>query len=488
MSKSRYITIGTSGDNDVEVADAHVSRHHAVLFVDDEGWYLSDLASTNGTFVNGQRVEATRVEEADVITLGHAYRLDLTQLRGLQSVSRRDPGTVLLRLGKSHDNDVVIDDPHVSRYHALVRRGPEGVEIFDAGSTNGLFLDGQRVRSARVEPDSMVGLGVTCILPGRDLIAQTTPVVNREPEPVRKTGKTTWIRRQIDLVRNEQVRELRELERKHAVESSRTRSILVRGGALGAAAIVVLSMGLLFSKSDDDSMTELLESRRDAVVMIYCLSPPVHQALSTRPAEESPKGGSDDFELFSAGDTQASQGSGFVFYQGNRPVVITNRHVIESWLVARRAGHKPRVVILTQGVMNHYEAEVLKAHAQQDVAVLGFIGEQPRFSRTELQPDWSSIDRGDRVGIMSFPLGFSGQRGDSLIADIGKGSISNKFPDEVKHDVATAPGSSGGPIFNDEGQIIAINTAQSMDSKGILFQGLNWGVPIRYALELMQEL
>jgi pSer/pThr/pTyr-binding forkhead associated (FHA) protein/S1-C subfamily serine protease len=486
MSKSHYVTIGTSGDNDVEVADSHVSRHHAVLFADDEGWHLSDLASTNGTFVNGQRIDTTMVGVTDVVTLGHAYRLDLTELGRLRPEAQRDSGTVLLRLGKSHDNDVVIDDPHVSRYHALVRRGPEGVEIFDAGSTNGLFLDDQRVRSGRVEPESTIGLGKTCILSGRELIAQTTPVVSREAEPVRKTGKTTWIRRQIDLMRSEQVRELRELERKHAVESSRTRGILARGGALGAVAIVVLTMGLLFSRNDDDSLTELLENRRDAVVMVYCLIPAADEALSTR--EQSPKGAADDFELFSAGGTQASLGSGFVFHHGNRPVVITNRHVIESWLVSKRAGHKPRMVILTQGVMNYYEAEVLKAHAHKDVAVLGFIGEQPTFSRTELQPDWSSIDRGDRVGIMSFPLGFSGQRGDRLIADIGKGLISNKFPEEVKHDVATAPGSSGGPIFNDEGQIIAINTAQSMDSKGILFQGLNWGVPIRYALELVQEL
>ena len=486
MSNSHYVTIGTSGDNDVEVADSHVSRHHAVLFADDEGWHLSDLASTNGTFVNGQRIDTTRVGVTDVVTLGHAYRLDMTEIGGLRPEVRGESGTVLLRLGKSHDNDVVIDDPHVSRYHALVRRGPEGVEIFDAGSTNGLFLDGQRVRSGKVEQESTIGLGKTCILLGRELIAQTTPVVTRESEPARKTGKTTWIRRQIDLMRNEQVRELRELERKHAVESSRTRGILVRGGALGAVAIVVLTMGLLLSKNDDDSLTELLENRRDAVVMVYCLIPAADEALSTR--EQSPKGAVDDFELFSAGNTQASQGSGFVFHHGNRPVVITNRHVIESWLVARRAGHKPRIVILTQGVMHQYEAEVLKAHAEKDVAVLGFIGEQPPFSRTELQPDWSSIDRGDRVGIMSFPLGFSGQRGDRLIADIGKGLVSNIFPEEVKHDVATAPGSSGGPIFNDDGQIIAINTAQSMDAKGILFQGLNWGVPIRYALELVQEL
>jgi FtsP/CotA-like multicopper oxidase with cupredoxin domain len=44
------------------------------------------------------------------------------------------------------DADVEIDDPEVSRRHAVVRPVPEGVEVEDLGSSNGTFVDGQRIR------------------------------------------------------------------------------------------------------------------------------------------------------------------------------------------------------------------------------------------------------------------------------------------------------------------------------------------------------
>ena len=50
------ITIGQSNQNDVVLADDSVSRTHARLEYRDGGWYVSDLGSTNGTFLNGDRL------------------------------------------------------------------------------------------------------------------------------------------------------------------------------------------------------------------------------------------------------------------------------------------------------------------------------------------------------------------------------------------------------------------------------------------------
>lgn len=58
---SDAIAIGRDSDNDVCVPDdTFMSGHHARLEVRPEGPWLIDLASTNGTFVNGQRVHADR--------------------------------------------------------------------------------------------------------------------------------------------------------------------------------------------------------------------------------------------------------------------------------------------------------------------------------------------------------------------------------------------------------------------------------------------
>lgn len=66
--------IGRHAQCDVRVDVAKVSGHHARLQWIDHGWEVRDLASTNGTFVNGQRLEAGQrmsIERGVEIVLGH---------------------------------------------------------------------------------------------------------------------------------------------------------------------------------------------------------------------------------------------------------------------------------------------------------------------------------------------------------------------------------------------------------------------------------
>ena len=77
------VRIGRAADNDIVVDDLLVSIHHAELHQREEGRYeLVDLASANGTFVNGRRVRRAELEERDVVTVGHhLFHLVGTELR-----------------------------------------------------------------------------------------------------------------------------------------------------------------------------------------------------------------------------------------------------------------------------------------------------------------------------------------------------------------------------------------------------------------------
>ena len=64
-------TVGRSRDCDVVLEDAGVSRRHADIRPAPEGWFVEDLASTNGVLVNGQSVRGTRaLYPGDRIELG----------------------------------------------------------------------------------------------------------------------------------------------------------------------------------------------------------------------------------------------------------------------------------------------------------------------------------------------------------------------------------------------------------------------------------
>jgi pSer/pThr/pTyr-binding forkhead associated (FHA) protein len=66
------ITLGRQNSNDVVVAEVGVSRQHAEIASTKSRYYLRDLSSTNGTFVNGTKIgeESHLLEDGDKIRLG----------------------------------------------------------------------------------------------------------------------------------------------------------------------------------------------------------------------------------------------------------------------------------------------------------------------------------------------------------------------------------------------------------------------------------
>jgi pSer/pThr/pTyr-binding forkhead associated (FHA) protein len=67
---SRGILIGRGSGCDLRLVDRSVSRQHARLRYADGAWFVQDLGSAAGTFVNGQRIQAIRIKRGDQIQIG----------------------------------------------------------------------------------------------------------------------------------------------------------------------------------------------------------------------------------------------------------------------------------------------------------------------------------------------------------------------------------------------------------------------------------
>jgi putative secretion ATPase (PEP-CTERM system associated) len=74
------VIIGRSSDNEIYIRSKFVSRHHAQLIIDENGCTIEDLNSTNGIFIEDQRVKKHVLQDGDIVSLG-VHELIYSDLR-----------------------------------------------------------------------------------------------------------------------------------------------------------------------------------------------------------------------------------------------------------------------------------------------------------------------------------------------------------------------------------------------------------------------
>jgi pSer/pThr/pTyr-binding forkhead associated (FHA) protein len=164
----KAISIGRDPNCDIVINDPRVSRNHAVLSIRNGEYHLRDNDSLNGVFVNGQRVREAMVRPGDRINIANAFDLSWDRIKDAITAGNQPAGyqqqgipsgTTELRIGRASDNSIVIDDPNVSRHHAMIRVENGSYHIRDLDSRNGVFVNGTRVSSARISPADNISLG-----------------------------------------------------------------------------------------------------------------------------------------------------------------------------------------------------------------------------------------------------------------------------------------------------------------------------------------
>ena len=182
--------------------------------------------------------------------------------------------------------------------------------------------------------------------------------------------------------------------------------------------------------------------------------------------------------FFGQTSSQAVSGSGFIITEDG--YILTNYHVISY----AAQGNYAITVMTYDGTS--YTAKIVGVDASNDIAVL-------KIDATELTPvtfgDSDEMSVGDTVYAVGNPLGelqFTMTTGHVSALDrtitTDEGSVPiNMF----QIDAAVNSGNSGGPVYNDAGQVIGIVTAK-YSSTGV--EGLGFAIPINDAVNLANEL
>src|SRR5262245_55597039 len=73
--RDQPLTLGRDHNNAVQLTDSELSRRHAEIHRDDQGYRLVDLGSSNGSFVNAEQITEHRLINGDRIQLGRSLLL-----------------------------------------------------------------------------------------------------------------------------------------------------------------------------------------------------------------------------------------------------------------------------------------------------------------------------------------------------------------------------------------------------------------------------
>jgi len=156
------VTVGRATDSDIVVEFPTVSGRHAEIELRDGKYRIVDVGSTNGTSVNGKRIEAPHpLRNGDIVRIGDisgnsvslTFReegADIGQELGTVAIGRLQvEGRDTFVLGRDPACEVPLEGGLVSFRHARVDRAGDGHAITDLGSTNGTFVNGVQVRGHR---------------------------------------------------------------------------------------------------------------------------------------------------------------------------------------------------------------------------------------------------------------------------------------------------------------------------------------------------
>ncbi len=169
-------------------------------------------------------------------------------------------------------------------------------------------------------------------------------------------------------------------------------------------------------------------------------------------------------------------GSGFIIDPSG--IIVTNRHVIE------RA--KDILVILHDNTL--LRATVLARASEVDIAVLKVTPDSPlpavRFG------DSDTVQVADPVLAIGNPLGLGGSVTQGIVSALNRDIRDTPFDDYIQTDAAINHGNSGGPLFNEHGEVIGMNTAIISPNATSGSIGLGFAIPsndVKYVVDALRS-
>lgn len=239
---------------------------------------------------------------------------------------------------------------------------------------------------------------------------------------------------------------------------------LVLAAALASTSVLALAPSAALA-TPAGGYGDLVEAVSPSVVFIEVTS----QALQADAANAFPEGMPEELkrrfgQMMPEGQKKSPRrglGSGFIISADGE--IVTNHHVVEgadSVVVKLADGRSFNATVIGSDPMT--DIALLKIETDEDLPVVTF------GNSTEMRV-------GDEVVAVGSPFGLGGTVTSGIISAKSRNIHSGPFDDFIQTDAAINRGNSGGPLFNNDGEVIGVNT--SIYSPGGGSVGIGFAVP-----------
>ncbi|MBC9227961.1 Do family serine endopeptidase [Acinetobacter beijerinckii] len=170
---------------------------------------------------------------------------------------------------------------------------------------------------------------------------------------------------------------------------------------------------------------------------------------------------------------QEKTGYGSAFFISKDGYLVTNHHVIEN---ASR-------ISITLNDRRELDATLVGSDERTDVAVLKVNG--ANFPELKIG-NVNQLKVGEPVLAIGSPFGFDYSASAGIVSAKSRNMSGETSVPFIQTDAALNPGNSGGPLFNQRGEVVGVNSRIFSGTGG--YMGLSFSIPIDVAMDVVQQL
>jgi ABC transport system ATP-binding/permease protein len=209
LHKTR-VRIGRADDNEIVVDSRIVSRHQAYLDRLPDGYLLTVVPEAgNPVLFDGRPLIAPRkLQHGDMLRIGSmdpgmmvtmSY-IDLSRAVESQATPIRFTEKNTIQIGRDTSNDVVLNSPTVSCYHAQIERVGTRHRLTDLRSTNGTFVNAIRVEGeVWLQPKDVIRIGSFRFVMGEDELGQYDESRGLRVDAL---DLNKWVRKDLNILKD----------------------------------------------------------------------------------------------------------------------------------------------------------------------------------------------------------------------------------------------------------------------------------------------